>query len=1012
MSAGFFNPMAGLGSTMSEDPAGELIARQRLAKLLAGQKSYSDSSPKQHPLQVLAQVADGAMAGVDAKQQLALTLAASQAGNADFAKVMGAAGASASPAGTSSAARPSAASTAAPGAQIPGSLSLDENNIDLATRTAMAEAGSMGAPGMRDVAAVLRNRALLSGKSVADEALAKNQFEPWNPGSKNDPRRFKSDSPEYLFARAAIEPVLLGIEPDPTGGATHFYAPKAQSALGRNAPKWDDGSGEDRGLHRFFRHPWAGKDPRQLAKAPEAAAGSTASIDPELVRRGAEIPLPDGTTAPLTPSPGSEEVNPDPGAPKPVAEADTLRSQLQAAFDAKRTGQGGPDTAFTSFLTGPKDPNGGYYIPPEVRATARPGDPSGPRPGDEPVDPMAGPGNPSDLRGQITQAMTAQKQRETADLATSFRPDGMGAPAGGLQAPAEPPALAPMNVPQPPARPDEAALAVRAPAPAAPAAAAAAPAAPQPRVRSQIASALAGQPAPAPAAPAAAPQRQGVDAVLGGLQDGLDRVFGGAETQARLDAQQGLRGRIAEAVTDKPAPRPALQAPKPTAYSSLPAGGAAPVPAAPQAQAQAPQAPAPQVSDEPTAPAALPSAQVAQAGRPAGAAPTATDAQPPQSARAQAAMQYILRYGNSEAFKTQVDLAKDIYKQETERYSVVQRDGRRLNVSPSGQESVVYNTNDDGTKHGTFAGKDGNTYAWDPTDPTKAPTRLGPSAAIRIWGQPGPDGKMVSAPAGTAAGAPGYYEADGTPKLLTGSGVTVTNNVDTKGASKFSEVANTKQADRYSKMMEAADEAVSLKGDIDTLADLGSKISTNRLGEAKLGIAQYAKAAGLDDVAERLTGGKLSEMEAYQAITEKLAPRMRVPGSGATSDYEMRGFKNSLPTLLKTPEGNAIAVDTFRSLYDYQMAIGEIAGQAIRGEIPQKEADAQIRALESPFARFKEYRKAGATGEAKAGEPAPAAQSADVEAALSQAREALKQNVPKAAILKRLRDNGIDPSGL
>lgn len=991
MSAGFLNPAAGPGANMPADPAGELMVRQKLAKLLAGQKSYSDSSPKQHPLQVLAQIADGAMAGLDEKQQIAAQMASNGA-VAGLGLPPGAPDAVAASAGASAptTARPSAASTATPGAQISGSLSLDENNIDLATRTAMAEAGSMGAPGMRDVAAVLRNRALLSGKSVADEALAKNQFEPWNPGSKNDPRRFKNDSPEYKAARAAIEPVLMGSEPDPTGGATHFYAPKAQSALGRNAPKWDDGSGEDRGLHRFFRHPWAGKDPRQLAKAPEAAAGSTASIDPELVRRGAEIPLPDGTTAPLTPSPGSEEVNPDPGAPKPVAEADTLRSQLQAAFDAKRTGQGGPDTAFTSFLTGPKDPNGGYYIPPEVRATARPGDPSGPRPGDEPVDPMAGPGNPSDLRGQITQAMTAQKQRETADLATSFRPEGMGAPAGGLQAPAEPPAppaLAPMNVPQPPARPDEAALAVSAPAPAAPAAAAAAPAAPQPRVRPQIASVLASQPAAAPATPAAAPlapqgspARDNIAKVLmGGAQDGLDRIFGGAETQARLDAQQGLRGRIAEAVTDKPAPRPALQAPKPTAFSSLPAGGAAPVPAAPQAADTASQSGLAGPSTQGPQTPAL--AQVAQAPRPA-AAPTATDAQPAQSGNLPPQQEaWLQKYMQMKTagydVKAYEGAAAELIKQKYEpRVVQIDRDGRRLNKRANGEESVAYDTNNDGTKHGTFAGKDGNTYAWDPTDPTKAPTRLGPSAAIRIWGQPGPDGKMVSAPAGTAAGAPGYYEADGTPKLLTGSGVSVTTNVDTKGAGKFAEVANTKQADRYSKMMESADEAVSLKGDIDTLADLGSKISTNRLGEAKLGIAQYAKAAGLDDVAERLTGGKLSEMEAYQAITEKLAPRMRVPGSGATSDYEMRGFKNSLPTLLKTPEGNAIAVDTFRSLYDHQMAVGEIAGQAIRGEISQKDADAQIRSLESPFARFKEHRKAGASGDAKAGDPAPAASAA------------------------------------
>ncbi|GHE74679.1 hypothetical protein GCM10019059_37760 [Camelimonas fluminis] len=197
---------------------------------------------------------------------------------------------------------------------------------------------------------------------------------------------------------------------------------------------------------------------------------------------------------------------------------------------------------------------------------------------------------------------------------------------------------------------------------------------------------------------------------------------------------------------------------------------------------------------------------------------------------------------------------------------------------------------------------------------------------------------------------------------------TIQNNIDTKGAGKFAEKANEYQAKRYGEIVSASDEARQLRGDIDIMAGLIASAGSGKGAETRLLLAQHAKAMGLDGVADSLTNGKMGDMEAAMSLVDKLTPRMRVPGSGATSDMEMRTFRNSIPSLSKTPEGNRIIADTFKSLYDYQVGAGDIAGQVLRGEIDQKTADRMLKELPSPFDNFKSYqREAERTKPAKSG---------------------------------------------
>ncbi len=122
-----------------------------------------------------------------------------------------------------------------------GAVDIDPE--EAAIRTIAAEIGGKSPEEARGVAAVINNR-LNSGKygdNYRDVVLAKNQFEPWNdPNGANYPLKFNQDHPRMGLAREAFQAVKSGGE-DPTGGATHFYAPVAQKALGRDDPSWAAG---------------------------------------------------------------------------------------------------------------------------------------------------------------------------------------------------------------------------------------------------------------------------------------------------------------------------------------------------------------------------------------------------------------------------------------------------------------------------------------------------------------------------------------------------------------------------------------------------------------------------------------------------------------------------------------------------------------------------------------------------------------------------------------------------
>lgn len=128
------------------------------------------------------------------------------------------------------------------------------DDLDTLVRTVYGEARGEPTDGQQAVASVILNRARQLGQPVSAVVQAPGQFESWSsPSTSRAMASLSATSPAYQSIKAAIQPILDGTVPDPTGGADHFYAPTLQAADGRNKPSWDNGTGQTIGNHVFLK---------------------------------------------------------------------------------------------------------------------------------------------------------------------------------------------------------------------------------------------------------------------------------------------------------------------------------------------------------------------------------------------------------------------------------------------------------------------------------------------------------------------------------------------------------------------------------------------------------------------------------------------------------------------------------------------------------------------------------------------------------------------------------------
>jgi hypothetical protein len=180
---------------------------------------------------------------------------------------------------------------------------------------------------------------------------------------------------------------------------------------------------------------------------------------------------------------------------------------------------------------------------------------------------------------------------------------------------------------------------------------------------------------------------------------------------------------------------------------------------------------------------------------------------------------------------------------------------------------------------------------------------------------------------------------------------TLTGQLPTKQSGpddKFTEAAATKQADRFNDDVVQASAANKSISDIGVMRGLSDK-----LGEP--GVANsVTRTFGPALRAIGLAPERLSDQEAFVALTSKLVPQQRPPGSGTMSDKDVELFKQSLPQLAATAQGRRMILDQIEAISRYDQARGLIASKALNGELSRADAERLLRDIPDPMQLFRQ----------------------------------------------------------
>ena len=165
-------------------------------------------------------------------------------------------------------------------------------------------------------------------------------------------------------------------------------------------------------------------------------------------------------------------------------------------------------------------------------------------------------------------------------------------------------------------------------------------------------------------------------------------------------------------------------------------------------------------------------------------------------------------------------------------------------------------------------------------------------------------------------------------------------NIDQKAEGAFDKKLAEGQAESLNTM---ATEGMNAKADLAVIGELGTLMQGR--GGTLDGLSGTLAKYGIG-------GEGISDIQAAQALINKLVPTQRQAGSGSMSDRDVELFTRSLPSLWNTPGGNQRILSVMEGLAQYKQAQGEIAQRVIIGELSRQDATKMLRAIPNPLEGF------------------------------------------------------------
>lgn len=184
------------------------------------------------------------------------------------------------------------------------------------------------------------------------------------------------------------------------------------------------------------------------------------------------------------------------------------------------------------------------------------------------------------------------------------------------------------------------------------------------------------------------------------------------------------------------------------------------------------------------------------------------------------------------------------------------------------------------------------------------------------------------------------FQIDGNNKISKIGGEGTTVNIDQRADGAFKKKIAEKQAETFDAI---STEGMNANADIGIIDELDGLLAGQ--GGSLSGIKAKLSTYGIG-------GEDMDDLQAAQALINKLVPTQRQPGSGTMSDRDVELFKSSLPSMWNAPGGNKKILDVMRGMAQYKRMQGEIADRVITEEMTPQEGRAALMALPNPLAEF------------------------------------------------------------